>query len=214
LNPGSNVKVGGMETTTTPNHHHGHAPFAGPSGLLLGLAFAFGRNQTGDWAADLAGVTAGDVVVDIGCGPGNAARVAQRRGATAIGVDPAAVMLKLARVFSVGRKRLTFRHGTAEHIPVDDAAADVVWSLATVHHWKDIDRGLTEVRRVLKPNGVFVAIEADTQPGATGHASHGWTDAQAERFAELCRVKGYIDVRVERRTTDKRARVAVIGRRG
>src|SRR5205085_5109982 len=98
LNLGSNVKVGVMETTAVPNHHHNHAPFAGWSGFVMAVTFAFGRNQTGGWAADLASVAKGDVVVDIGCGPGNAARIAARRGADAvIGVDPAAVMLRVGR---------------------------------------------------------------------------------------------------------------------
>jgi ubiquinone/menaquinone biosynthesis C-methylase UbiE len=195
--------------TAIPNHHHNHPGFSGLTGLLIGLSFACGRNQTGEWAADLAGVTKGDAVVDLGCGPGNAARLAVKRGATAIGVDPADVMLRLGRFFSIGRG-ISFRTGTAEHIPVDDAHATVVWSLATVHHWADLDAGLAEVRRVLKPGGRFVAIEADTKPGATGHASHGWTDDQAERFAALLRDHQFTDVRVERGTADRRARLAVV----
>jgi ubiquinone/menaquinone biosynthesis C-methylase UbiE len=200
--------------TTAPNHHHSHAPFAGVSGFLIGLSFAFGRNQTGDWACDLAGVAPGDVVVDIGCGPGNAARVARRRGATAIGVDPADVMLKLGRFFSLGKNNLSFVSGSAEHIPVADGAATIAWSLATVHHWKDLDAGLREVRRILKPGGRFVAVEASTEAGATGLASHGWTDDQAERFAALCRDNGFSEVGITRRTADRRARVAVVGVRG
>ncbi len=198
--------------TALPNHHHNHPGFSGLTGLLIGLSFAFGRNQTGEWAADLAGVTTGDVVVDVGCGPGNAARVASKRGATAVGVDPADVMLRLARLFSLGRK-VSFRKGTAEHIPVDDSQATVVWSLATVHHWADLEAGLNEVRRVLKPGGRFVAIEAATEHGAMGQASHGWTDDQAERFSEMCRDHGFTDVRIERRTADRRPRLAVFASR-
>jgi ubiquinone/menaquinone biosynthesis C-methylase UbiE len=202
-----------MNAPTKPNHHHNHPGFSGLTGLLIGLSFAVGRNQTGGWAADLAGVTKGDVVVDIGCGPGNAARLATRRGATAIGVDPAAVMLRLGRLFSLVRC-VDFRHGTAEHLPVDDGAATVAWSLATVHHWKDVDHGLREVLRVLRPGGRFVAIEANTQAGATGIASHGWTEDQAERFAAMCRDQGFVNVRVERGKADRRPRLAVIAERG
>lgn len=199
--------------TRTPNHHHDHRPFAGLSGLLIGLSFVFGRDGVAAFAADLAGLKQGDRVVDIGCGPGNAARLAVRRGAAGVvGIDPAAVMLRLGRVFTRSR-RVTYKHGSAEHLPLEDASVDVAWSLSTVHHWANLDDGLLEVRRVLKPGGRFVAIEFNTTPGATGHATHGWTDDQAERFAALLRENGFIDVRTERRTADKRARIAVAGAR-
>jgi ubiquinone/menaquinone biosynthesis C-methylase UbiE len=50
-----------------------------------------------------------------------------------------------------------------------------------VHHWHDLDAGLAEVRRVLRPSGRFLAIERQVEPGATGLASHGWTAEQAHR---------------------------------
>jgi ubiquinone/menaquinone biosynthesis C-methylase UbiE len=197
--------------TVTPNHHHNHRPFAGVSGLLIGLSFAFGRDGVAAFAADLAELQPGDRVVDTGCGPGNAARLAVRRGAASVvGVDPAAVMLRLGRVLTRTR-RVTYKPGAAERLPLAEGSVDVAWSLSTVHHWANLDDGLREVRRVLTPGGRFVAIEFNTTPGATGHATHGWTDDQAERFAAMLRANGFSGVRIERRTADKRARIAVVG---
>lgn len=199
--------------TVTPNHHHDHRPFSGVSGLLIGLSFAFGRDGVAAFAADLAALQHGDRVLDIGCGPGNAARLAVRRGAASVvGVDPADVMLRLGRALTRSR-RVRYEHGSAEHLPLDDASVEVAWSLSTVHHWANLDDGLREVRRVLKPGGRFVAIEFNTTPGATGHATHGWTDDQAEGFAALLRDSGFTHVRTERRTADKRARIAVVATR-
>jgi ubiquinone/menaquinone biosynthesis C-methylase UbiE len=176
----------------------------------MGLSFAFGRDGVAAFAADLAELRQGDRVVDIGCGPGNAARLAARRGAASVvGVDPAEVMLRLSRLFTRSR-RAAYRNGAAEHLPLADGSVDVAWSLSTVHHWTDLDAGLAEVRRVLVPGGRFVAVEACTTQGATGHASHGWTEDQAERFAALCGGHGFTDVRTERRTADKRARIGVV----
>src|SRR5262249_36738155 len=131
----------------------------------------------------------GDRLVDIGCGPGVAARRAARRGASAIGVDPAPLMLRLARLTTLGRG-IEWKAGSAEALPLRDAEATVAWSLATVHHWNDIDAGLSEVRRVLQPGGRFLVTERRTAPDATGHASHGWTGDQAEMFAERCGAAG------------------------
>ena len=91
-----------------------------------------------------------------------------------------------------------------------DDSASVVWSIASVHHWTDIDAGLQEVRRVLRRGGRLVTIERHSTPGAHGLAGHGWTDAQAEAFADRCREHGFDDVRVERNTSGKRSTVSVI----
>src|SRR5581483_7614140 len=95
---------------------------------------------------------------------------------------------------------VTYRRGSAEDLPVRDGEANAAWSIATVHHWRDIDKGLQEVRRALVPGGRFVAIERRTRAGARGLASHGWTEEQAEAFAADCAARGFASVRVEERT--------------
>src|SRR3954471_14162062 len=92
LKPGSNVNVALMTHTDTapvPNHHHDYPGFAGPSGLLAALSMAFGRAGDARLAMQLAGLDRTDAVVDIGCGPGTAARRAAARGASVTGVEPA-----------------------------------------------------------------------------------------------------------------------------
>jgi len=196
-------------TSGAVNHHADHPDFAGVTGLIAGLVMLIGRGRVARLAADLASVSDGVHLVDIGCGPGTAAREAARRGARVTGVDPAAVMLRLARALSNDRTPITWLAGTAEDLPQPDGSATVVWSLATVHHWKDVTAGLAEARRVLAPGGRFLAIERRARRGATGLASHGWTDQQADRFVAQCRAAGFDDVRVETHTLGRRAVLAV-----
>ncbi len=181
-----------------PNHHGDHPGFAGVTGVLAGLTMVLGRGRIARLACDLAAVTADDHVVDVGCGPGAAARAAARRGAEVTGVDPASVMLGMARRLTFGKPSVTWTEGMAEDLPLPDGAATVVWSLATVHHWPLLDEGLAEARRVLKPGGRFLAIERKARPGAKGLASHGWTRDQADAFADHCRDAGFTDVAVAR----------------
>jgi ubiquinone/menaquinone biosynthesis C-methylase UbiE len=196
--------------TSVPNHHAHYPRFAGPMGVVAATTMALHRNGRAEWAADLAEVKAGDVVVDIGCGPGNAARLAARRGAReVIGIDPAAVMLRTARLLTRG-KAVRYGTGAAEKLPLSGDVATVVWTIASVHHWRDVNLGLAEVRRVLRLDGRFVAIEASSHVGARGHAGHGWTDDQAQAFAEMAEHAGLRGVRIERHRVDHQDLIAVV----
>lgn len=196
-------------TPQTPNHHGHHPGFSGLTGLIAGLTMIPGRGGLARLATDLAVVSNTDHVVDVGCGPGTAAREAARGGARVTGVDPAPVMLNLARRITRANDAITWTEGAAEALPLADDAATVLWSISTVHHWPDLDAGLTEARRVLAPGGRFLAIERHTTPGATGLASHGWTDAQAQTFAERCGHTGFLNARVETAHTGRRSLLVV-----
>jgi ubiquinone/menaquinone biosynthesis C-methylase UbiE len=183
-------------TDLAPNHHANHPRFAGFSGLLAALSFTVGRGAVADLAVRLSRIGPPDDVVDVGCGPGVAVRHAAAAGASSVvGVDPAPVMLRVGRLLP-GRRHAAVRYetGTAEALPLRDGTASALWSIATVHHWQDLRAGLAEARRVLRPAGRFLAIERRVAPGAHGHASHGWTEAQAHRCVEACRTAGFSEV--------------------
>jgi ubiquinone/menaquinone biosynthesis C-methylase UbiE len=196
------------DAACVPNHHAHHAPFAGITGLLAALSMTVGRDGDARLAAELSGLAAGDRVVDVGCGPGVAARHAATLGADVTGVDPAAVMRRVARL-TTRRSNVRYVDGTAESLPLAEASTDIVWSLATVHHWADVDAGLDEARRVLRAGGRLVAIERHAEPGARGHASHGWTDDQANEFAARCRAHGFGPVRVGHHRDGRRSTISV-----
>ena len=64
------------ERTSVPNHHADYAGFSGLAGLVAALSMVVGRDDDARLAARLSGTAPGDVVVDVGCGPGVAARYA------------------------------------------------------------------------------------------------------------------------------------------
>jgi ubiquinone/menaquinone biosynthesis C-methylase UbiE len=194
-----------------PNHHGHHPGFSGVTGWIAARTMSRGRPDNAELAISLTRITAGERVVDIGCGPGVAARLSAERGADVTAVDPANVMLRVARRAD-RRHAVTWRRGVAEALPLPDRSCDVAWSLSTVHHWADLDVGLAEVRRVLTPDGRFLATERLVEVGASGLASHGWTAGQADRFAELCATAGWRDVEVSRHPSERGRLLAVLAR--
>jgi len=187
-----------MTQPSVPNHHAHYPGFAGPVGFIAAVSMVPGGAGTARLAERVSELTASDTVADIGCGPGTAVRYAARLGASAIGIDPAPVMLRLAQLLTRrSAHAVRYVEGSAEALPLPDSSVSVVWSIASVHHWADLDAGLREARRVLKPGGRLVAIERLSRPGATGLASHGWTPEQASAFADRCHAHGFTDARVD-----------------
>lgn len=130
------------ERQAAPNHHANYPGFAGIAGLIAALSMTFGRKDDARLVVRLSGMESDDVVVDIGCGPGVAVRYAAQLGATITGVDPAPIMLRIARLLTRRPAKVRYAEGVAEAIPLPDDSASVVWSIATVHHWSDIDAGI------------------------------------------------------------------------
>jgi ubiquinone/menaquinone biosynthesis C-methylase UbiE len=196
--------------TTVPNHHANYPGFAGPVGFLAAATMVLGGGRNARLAARVSQLRASDTVADIGCGPGTAARQAARFGASVVGIDPAPVMLLIARFItrrSTNAPRYT--QGSAEALPLLDASVSVAWSIACVHHWTDLDAGLQEARRVLKPGGRLIGIERLTRAGAKGLASHGWTTEQATAFADRCLAHGFSDASMNQHGSGRRATVSV-----
>src|SRR5215470_10325422 len=193
-----------------PNHHAHYPDFAGPAGFLAAASMVLGGGGNARLAERLSELSATDAVADIGCGPGTAARHAARLGASVVGVDPAPVMLRLARLLTRRSARtVRYAEGSAEALPLPDSSVSVAWSIASVHHWADLDAGLREARRVLKPGGRLVAIERLSRPGATGLASHGWTPEQASAFADRCRAHGFAAAQARQHGDGSKARISV-----
>src|SRR5262249_54572782 len=117
-----------------------------------------------------AAIAPGEHVLDVGCGPGRLSlAAAQAAGATGetLGIDLSSEMIalatqKAARAGSTAR----FQLASIDAIPASDGHFDVVLASLMLHHLSPElqPRGLAEVRRVLKPNGRFVALDFSATP--------------------------------------------------
>jgi SAM-dependent methyltransferase len=127
--------------------------------------------------ADLAGVAGGDRVLDVGCGPGAlTAELVGRLGPEAVSaVDPSEPFVAAAR----GRHRdVDVRRASAEELPYEDRAFDAALAQLVVHFMSDPVRGLGEMRRVTRPDGVVAACVWDHDAGGQGPLSLFWEAAR------------------------------------
>jgi SAM-dependent methyltransferase len=100
---------------------------------------------------------AGEHVVDVGCGTGNAALIAARRGARVTGVDPSARLVELAEAAARDeRLEAGFVQGEAGALPVEDGAADGVLSVFGVIFAPDAQQAGAELARITAPDGRIV----------------------------------------------------------
>ena len=111
-----------------------------------------------DVVLDAAGLLPGEQVLDVACGTGNAALAAARRGAHAVGVDPAEALLALARerASAASLTEVEFRLGDALSLPVPDAGFPLVVSVFGVIFAPDADRAASELMRAAAPGGRVV----------------------------------------------------------
>jgi SAM-dependent methyltransferase len=146
-------------------------PFAHPSGWLGRLAgrIMLWTNSQDDVIGAL-GVQPGDDVLEIGYGPGGLIRLLTERtqAASIRGIDPSPAMRDQAgrrnrTAVRAGRVRLDL--GTADRTGLPDASVDRVVSVRNVAIWPDLEAGVGELHRVVRPGGtVVIAWHGGTNP--------------------------------------------------
>lgn len=154
----------------------------------------YGEYATNRLAVDALDLSPDVVIVDVGCGTGAALRHVAARipDGRLIGVDPVPRMVEIARERAASHpegSRIDFREGPAEKLPLDDDSADIIFAFDSYDHWQDKQRGLAEIRRVLKPAGQLVVVKDGGLPGGAkarqglldelGHSGFEVTSEQA-----------------------------------
>lgn len=104
----------------------------------------------------LGGWAHGAGIADLGCGSGIFTERLRRAGYSAIGVDISRKLIELGRI---KHPEAALVEGDAENLPFESGRLDGVLLSNLVHHFPDPSLLATEVHRILKPGGRFVAID-------------------------------------------------------
>ena len=113
-------------------------------------------------AVDLAAIGPGSRALDVATGTGDLAIELARRGVDVVGSDFSDEMLAVARRKAGGRDRLRFEHGNALELPYADDEFDAATVGFGARNFSDLDRGLAEMARVVRPGGRVVVLEITT----------------------------------------------------
>ncbi len=108
--------------------------------------------------------------LDIGCGSGGFSRALAGRCETIVGVDLSNEMIRNARSQSRLHPNLRFRRANFLTAQLRESHYDCIVSIATLHHMP-IDVSLRKVTRLLRPGGVFVALDLYAERSAIDYAT-------------------------------------------
>lgn len=124
-----------------------------------------------------------ETVVDLGCGTGLSSLAWRDRCRRLIGVDPSGDMLAVARQRETAG--VEFLQAFADRTGLPDNTADIV-VCSQSFHWMEPHSTLKEAARILRPGGVFAAVDCDWPPVCGWEAEAAYerlTAAVDERIA-------------------------------
>jgi SAM-dependent methyltransferase len=148
----------------------------------IGVGYRRHRRPDPRWSARITGALQGaERIVNIGAGTGSY----EPNDRFVVAVDASAVML----AEHAGQRRL---QGAAEQLPFRDGEFDAALAVFTVHHWRDVDGGLAELRRVARRQ-VILTFDHVMERGfwlseyipALVHQDHSWAATIEDVTAQL-----------------------------
>lgn len=132
------------------------------------------------------------LTVDLGSGTGLSTRWAATWSSEVIGVEPSDDMRRRASD-AAAAPNVTYAAGWSNRTGLPDHSADVAIAVQALH-WMDPVSTFVEVARILRPGGVFAAIDCDWPPSVgDARAEQAWHAARANVAAHERRLAGWAD---------------------
>jgi ubiquinone/menaquinone biosynthesis C-methylase UbiE len=99
-------------------------------------------------------------VLDIASGEGYGSNLLSEEASYVFGVDIDTETIEKAKL-KYRKSNLSFQQGTTSSIPLEDNTVDVVVSFETIEHHDEHDEMMSEITRVLKPEGIVIISTPD-----------------------------------------------------
>ncbi|MDA5560883.1 class I SAM-dependent methyltransferase [Exiguobacterium sp. MMG028] len=188
----------------------------GPVGKYIGEKMVRQHRIEVEWTIEQLHMHANATVLELGCGAGDALStiLQKREDVNVIGLDRSKTLIASAKkrnAVSIQRRRARLMEGDFHQLAMTDASIDHVFSIHTLYFWEDVTTILSEIERVLKPNGTFIITYCD---GKGDVQWDGIAKMIHEEFIPKATNLGFQGVSIRRGPDSRDYRtVAVIGRK-
>lgn len=160
------------------------------------------------WAFSQIDMKDGAIVLDVGCGGGNALKMLSRRAKNGklYGIDYSETSVEVAAKENkedVASGKMEIFHGSVSELPFPDDMFDTVTTVESYYFWPDLPHDFAEVRRVLKPGGIFVVVaEMYAHEGQSEEQKRivdvlGMHNNTPKELEQMLTGAGYSNVRIE-----------------
>ncbi len=187
----------------------------GTAGRLMLAMMNFGHAPLTNWGLGRIPFRDGWTILDVGCGGGRTLQrlLKRSKGAVVHGIDISDESVAKAKKVNAGLldARVFVRQGSAAELPYADGTFDLVTAVETVYFWPSLPRCLQEMKRVLKPGGLFaILIEVTSADSVWTRVVEGMTPYSPEQLKGLLEQAGFRDAAIHRK---KPSYAAIIARR-
>ena len=114
--------------------------------------------QVALWGISHLEITEDMVVLDIGCGGGTNVKRMAENAQKAYGVDYSKKAVERSKEYNKTQSNVEIIEASVSNLPFDDNTFDIITAIKTVFFWPDLENDFKEVKRVLKPGGLFAII--------------------------------------------------------
>ena len=111
------------------------------------------------WGLKHLNIKSDDVILDVGCGGGINVKRMAKSAKKVYGIDYSIESVKLSKEVNeklIDEGKVEIIEGNVKSLPFEDNTFDIVTAFETVYFWPDIEKCFAEVKRVLKPGGIFL----------------------------------------------------------
>jgi SAM-dependent methyltransferase len=126
------------------------------------------------WLISLLKPQTGDLLLDISCGQGRLVTLAQQQGLRALGMDFAEGAVRMGAAES---PQAGWAFSDGEQLPLPPSSVEYVTHIGSLEHYQNPDAGMSEIARVLKPQGTACILLPNSY-GLLGNIKSVWQTGQ------------------------------------
>jgi ubiquinone/menaquinone biosynthesis C-methylase UbiE len=157
-----------------------------PKGILgafIGEKMVRQHKTETNWSLELMDIHQGDRILELGCGAGYAIKLILEKNLAEeiVGLDISPTIIRSARMRNkkaMIEEKVKLVQANLNTLPFHDKSFNTVFSIQTIYFWTDVASTLSEIFRVLKPEGIVILTFSDGKEKETWEGIKDMTENQ------------------------------------